>query len=117
MSEDHNNIEQVIIKLEVVKYQLKDCNVKEDLISKIDQVMENLIGAQNEVGSDILATNGELVTKLRYLRELRASALDLSDEQVLDFSRDLSLIVSSMQFQLWQGDNKSLFSLLDKNNS
>ena len=75
--------------------------------------METLINAQN-IG--IISKDGELVTRLRYLRELRASALDLSEEQVRDFSRDFSLIVSSMQFQLWQGGNKELIELLEQGN-
>ena len=113
MSPSEINIEEVILKLESVKRELDGCNSLSELLTMIDTTMETLIQFQNSENISLASTGGELITRLRYVRELRASALALSDEQVEDFSRDFSLIVSSMQFQLWQGESRELLSLIE----
>ena len=107
-------IKELILKLEQAKTGLADCKTHAALIAWIDNTMEAIIDYQRSSGSGQVQNSGELVTRLRYLREIRAAALELSEEQISDFSRDFSLIVSSMQFQLWQGKNSELLSLLDK---
>jgi hypothetical protein len=111
------NIEQVILRLEQVKLKLADCHSLKELLSQIDSTMETLINFQGAGEAGLAASKGDIVTRLRYLRELRASALDLAEEQVHDFSRDLSLIISSMQFQLWSGESKELISLIESSKS
>ncbi len=106
-----------MIGLEEIKHQLSTCHIKSDLLVNIDNTMETLIRMENPSGVKALPAKGELVTRLRFLRELRASALELGDEQIKDFARDFSLIISSMQFQLWQGESKDLLALIEQNNS
>ena len=117
MSGTETNIEEVILRLEGLKRDLEHCQERSLLLATIDTTMETLIQYQASEGTSLAAGKGELITRLRYLRELRASALDLDEEQVEDFSRDFLLILSSMQFQLWRGNSKELFSLIDASNS
>lgn len=117
MSVNQTKSEHLIIKLELIKNQLEHCVNKADLLNEIDNTMECLISARKDADFNSVRPKDELVTRLRYLRELRAAALDLSEEQVTDFSRDYFLMVSSMQFQLWQGDNQRLLSLIEQSNS
>ena len=110
------SIEWVITRVEEIKSSLNSCEKVSDLIHCIDETMELLIAHQkSEFVSQ--SVSGDLYVRLRYLREIRASALDLSDEQVPDFCRDLKLIFSSMQFQLWRGDSKELLALIDSHHS
>lgn len=85
-------------------------------MSIIDSAMEALIEYQS-IDKAIIKGKGEILTRLRYLRELRASALELAEEQIHDFCRDLTLILSSMQFQLWSGESKELISLIESSES
>lgn len=117
MSEEQVNIEEVILRLEQSKGELESCRSRSDLLRVIDSAMETLIVYQSAGESAILAGKGDILTRLRYLREVRAAALDLAEEQVSDFCRDLSLILSSMQFQLWRGESKELISLIESSNS
>lgn len=111
-----NTIEWVITRVEDIKSSLDQCTKVEDLVTCVDETMETLISHQkSEYVSP--SVSGDLYVRLRYLREIRSSALELSNEQVPDFCRDLKLIFSSMQFQLWRGDSKELLALIDSHQS
>ena len=117
MAKEQTGTEGVILRLEHCKHFLKDCRSQTNLLAAIDMAMETLIDYQSFASPDLLLANGDIITRLHYLRELRAIALDLAEEQVGDFCRDLSLIISSMQFQLWDGQSQDLISLIHSTES
>ena len=111
MSNPNQFPHKTILQLERLKREVPKSNSKEDLLRKIDMAIEMLYGEAGD--QQLFVTRQEGHLKIRHLKELRAALLEVDDEQLKDYFRNINMTLGSVQFDLWQGRNEELFQLLD----
>ncbi len=113
MPDSTNAYHNTIVALERFRRALLKCPTKTELIQQIDLCIEEVYGVMQKRRILDLPSQPDLLSKIHYLKEYRAIAYELMQEQLTEYSRDVALVITTIQFELWEGRNPELFKLVD----
>lgn len=112
MSENSENYQDLILKLQDEKQAVRKASTAADLRQSVEKVEAVLSKSVNE--DDLNASASEELQSLKQqLESYRLELQNVEDERISEFDNQVITTIGSIQYSLWHKDSASLYEFIN----